>query len=321
MSFFAAGATLAVGAASAYVSYDSAKKSRDQAQSAQDQSRKDAQDLYGRKVEPVPYNDRIGTDESYARDIVPETLGNVKQTLPDIFRIAGRVNATNERMREKRTGGAFQDTIMQEGANLKGMLQGNIPQDVLEQINRMVAENIGGSFDPTAPGFGNSAVANNAARNLGLTSMDIMRTGMSMAPAWRQNVDSFIYKPQNVMSDFISPVGAMTMGANELQMRRDEQEYISANNIERANAMPDPSATGQYRDSLLLGSMQNRANDNMNQALLGLVNAGGAAYQGFKTNFSTPSSVPGVSQSAYTASTGATPYSPGVSKVGNPTYM
>jgi hypothetical protein len=308
MSFAAVGAVAAVGtaAASAYSAYDQGQRAKKAASQTQ------GPDMYGRKVEPVPYRDRVGTDESFAEDIMPQALGDVKSTLPDIFRIAARVNSTNERMRSDRTGGKFQSTIMQEGANLDAMQKGNIPPDVLAQINRMVAENIGGGFNPTAPGFGNSAVANNAARNLGLTSLDIMRTGMSMAPAWRSNVDSFIYKPQNVMSDFIAPVAGMRMGGEQLQMQRDQAEYISANNIERADAMPDPMVSGQFRDSLLLGAVQNRADDNLNQSLLGLVNAGGAAYQSFKTSNSTPSTspVPGVTNAAYKASTGMSPYRP-----------
>lgn len=286
------GAAIAAGT-QVYIANDQKKT----AKKAQSQAQVNNEALYGKKFEAVPYNDRVGTDEGYGREVMSDVLSNTKQTLPDIFRIAARVNATNEAERKKRTGGAFQDTIMQEGANLEAMQKGNVPQDVIDQVNRMMAEHVGGAFDPSNPGFGgNSATANNAARHLGLTSLDIMKTGMSMAPAWRANVDSFIYKPQNVMSDFINPVAAITGDANRLQMARDEAEYISANNITRAEAMPNPGTVGSFRDSLLLGAMENRADANMAQALSGLVtSAGTATFNAYKQNYASPTASPTMS--------------------------
>lgn len=295
MSFAAVGAVTAVVSAGvgAYSAYSSSKQASAQNKAAQGQAGAGNSDLYGQKFEPVPYNDRIGTDASYAKQVMPDVLDNVKMTMPEIFGIAHDVNQYNERVRKNRTGGKFQETIMQEGANLSAMEKGQVPQDVIDQINRMVAENLGGAFDPSA-GMGGSATAADAARRLGLTSLDIMQTGMSMAPSWRSNVDSFIYKPQNVMADFISPVAAITSDANRLQMARDEAEYVSANNIARAEAMPNPGTVGSFRDSLTLGALQQQNSRNEGDALAGLVNAGGAAVTQFGNAFSskTPTANP-----------------------------
>jgi hypothetical protein len=271
------------------------------------------EDMYGRKVEPVPYESHLGTDESYGSDVVANTRQDVTESLPDIFRISQQVNAVNEAQRKKRTGGAFQDTIMQEGANLKAMEKGFVPGDVQAQIKRLVSENLGGAFDPKAMG-GGSAVAADAARHLGLTSLDIMNKGMALAPGWRSNVDSFIYKPSNVMQDFVSPIAAIKGDAERLQMAKDEAEYQSANNIERADAMPDPSTVGSFRDSLITDAMKSKADANMQNALVGLVNSGVGAYGAYKSSFPTTGNpdagVPGVSASAVARSTGKTAYNP-----------
>ena len=235
------------------------------------------EEVYGSKFEPVPYDDNIGTEDSYAREIYGDTQAFVDQGLPQIFDIANRVQNRNQRRREKFTGRTFRDTVRQEGANILAMERGYVPGDVINSINRIVAEGLGGAVDPAGvdAGFGNSLTANNAARNLGLTSLDLMNKGMAFGPAWRQSADSFIYKPQDAARDFFFPAAQVALEASNIQLQRDTNQYISANNIARAAAMPNPAAVGSMNDSLQGNAMLADSIGSIGSALAGLVNFGG----------------------------------------------
>lgn len=255
----AVGTVAAVGV-SAYSAYDAHQQAGDKA------------GAYGSKVVPVPYEDRIGTEDSYARKIIGETSKGIEEAFPELFNIANRVNANANKKREIASGGTFGATQRQEGANILAMERGEIPADVQDSITRMVAEHLGGAFDPSykAGGFSMSSVASDAARRLGLTSLDIMSKGMSFAPAWRASVDSFIYKPQDAFKDFFLPQEQVGLAASELQLRRDENEYLSANNIARAAAMPNPQVVGGINDTLTSGAQAAQAISSGTKALGGL---------------------------------------------------
>lgn len=260
-------------------------------QQQQSQAQSGNSNLYGQRFEPVPYEDRIGTEDSYARTIIPEIDQNVRDSLPLLGDIANYVNRYSNQKRDKRTGGAFSQTQRQEGANILAMEQGQIPQDVIDQINRIVAENLGGAFEAGMGGGVGSMTANDSARRIGATSYDIMTQGMSFAPAWRQNVDSFIYKPQDAARDIYFPMGQQNLQASELQLRRDEAEYISANNIARAAALPDPGALGAFRDQQVLGGLQQQNFANLATAAGGVAGAfskpaGTATTQSWRSNAS-----------------------------------
>lgn len=252
---------------------------------------------YGSKVKPEPYNDRIATEESYARTITAETSKNLEQSLPGVFDIANKVNSKLTRQRNQRTGGAFSETQRQEGANILAMERGQIPQDVIDSINKIVAESLGGAFNPSSggvagAGFDMSNIETGAANRLGLTSLDIMGKGMAYAPAWRTNVDSFLYKPQDAMKDFYIPTAQIGLDASKIQLARDEAEYISANNIARAAAMPNPQVTGAANDALTTGATTASSIGNAGDALAGLITAFGSYGGGGSApvNISNPTS-------------------------------
>lgn len=262
-------ATVAAAGVSAYSAHQSAKAGS-------------AEEKYGSKVEPEPYDDNVGTQDSYARRLPGETKENLDESLPTIFNIANLVNKRNMKKRDKMTGGAFSETIQQEGSNILAMEKGHIPSDVIDSINKIVAENLGGAFDPTAKGggFAMSATTADAAHRLGLTSLDIMGKGMAFASAWRSNVDSFLYKPQDAMEDFWLPTAKLGLDASKIQLARDEAEYLSANNIARASAMPNPQVTGAANDALTQGATTSQSIENIGGALAGLLNAYGGTGSG-----------------------------------------
>lgn len=268
----AVGTVAAVGV-SAYSAYDAHQQAADNKAGA-----------YGTKVVPVPYKDNVGTPDSYAAKVAGEAGTSIEGSFPELFNIANRVNANAAKKREKASGGTFGATQRQEGANILAMEKGEVPADVQDQIQRMVAEHLGGAFDPSykAGGFSMSSVAADSARRLGLTSLDIMGKGMSFAPAWRNSVDSFIYKPQDAFKDFLLPQEQVGLAASELQMKRDENQYLSDNNIVRAAAMPDPQVTGGINDTLTSGAQMSQAISSGTKALGGLYGAAtsGATTQG-----------------------------------------
>lgn len=257
------------------------------AYSASQANKGSAEDKYGTKVEPVPYEDRVGTEDSYANRIFDETgeqFGLENQGLLGIFELGNKLNAHNRRKRDKVTGGAFSATQQQQGANILAELKGHIPADVASSIDRLVAEHLGGAIDPNdkvGGAFGNNAAANDAARRLGLTSLDISGRAQGAANAFRTNVDSFVYKPQQAFRDIFLPQEQVGLDASRIQMARDEAEYLSANNIARASAMPNPQVTGAANDALTQGAMWQSVIGGATGALDGLVTAGGSGGGGY----------------------------------------
>lgn len=277
-----AGAVATVAGTAATV-YNTSEKSK-AAESAQGQLNSASNtDKYGRRVEPVPYNDRVATDENYMNYIGEDITDTVQGSLPDIFDISNQIDRRAERMR-RRVSPDFYGTIRQEGENIAALERGVIPSDVVDSINRVVAQNLGGAVDPSAPngGFAISATASDTARRLGLTSLDLMKTGMQLGPNWRTNVDSFLYTPEDAINGIFMPGMNVALGSAALQMKRDEAEYISANNIERSRAGADPAVRGGVNDALTMGAIRSQTTQNQADALIGLVNSGVNLYSAVK---------------------------------------
>lgn len=282
----AAVATVAAAGVSAYTASKQAsaqKKAAGQLSSGLDKASNigTPEELYGKKFIPPKFQDTTSTD------VFGDTNAGIAKSLPEIYSIADSINAKNSKARNVATGGQFRNTQAQEGKDISGMLKGQVPQDVVDSINRMVAENIGGAFDPsgnTSSAFGFSATASDTARRLGLTSLDLVKTGLQFGPAWRASVDSFLYKPQAAASDFFGPAAALNLRAQELKSQQDVNRYNSLINTGKAEAAPDPAASGAKNDAILMAQLKGQAGlvnaqatGNQGAALAGLINAGGGA--------------------------------------------
>lgn len=282
-------AGVAAAGAAAYGAYSQNKAAKDAAGGS-------AQDRYGSRPELVPFGEHLATEDSLSPKLAADVALASKFSLPFVFQTANKVQRRNERQRDRMTGGTFGDTIKQEGANILSLERGQVPQDVVESIQRLVAENLGGAFDPTAQGggFAMSNTAADTARRLGLTSLDLMKTGMAFGNSWRSNVDSFLYKPQEAMRDFYLPQA-------QLSMNLAQQQYASENDIARQAAMPNPQVTGAANDALTLGSLNAQSTQNLTNALAGLVTGGANLYSSFNTS---PSSTTSMGASARVGSPG-----------------
>ncbi len=281
-----------------------------------------AEQLYGKKFVPPPFQDTTSSD------VFGDTNKGVAKSLPELFSIADQVNQKDRGIRNKATGGAFTQTQNAEARDIVGLDKGQVPQDVVDSINRLVAENLGGAFDPsgnTASQFGLSATASDTARRLGLTSLDLMKTGLQFGPAWRASVDSFLYKPQNAAQDIYGPAANLNLQQQQLRSQQDVNRYNSLINIGKAQAGPDPTASGAKNDAIIMAQLRGQsglvnaqAQGNQTAALAGLINAGGSAITTGINAYRT-SGTPAYSGGAV-AGSGGVPGSAGANALNTPYY-
>ena len=76
---------------------------------------------------------------------------------------------------------------------LNSYIQGQVPQDVQQNINRQVAQNLGGGFNLFS---GGGQAPANFARNIGQTSLGLSQFGLSAAPTWQQLANTMVVSPQ-----------------------------------------------------------------------------------------------------------------------------
>jgi len=75
---------------------------------------------------------------------------------------------------------------------LNSYIQGQVPQDVQQQINRTVAQNLGGGFNLFS---GGGQAPQNFARNIGQTSVGLSQYGLSAASTWQQLANQMVVSP------------------------------------------------------------------------------------------------------------------------------
>lgn len=123
----------------------------------------------------------------------------------DLAKFAGQSTAYQTKQREKIMPGS-QEQFRLASNQLQQMLQGEVPQDVVDFTNRTVAQRTGGSFNPWTGG-GRSQPA--FARSIGQLSTDMVQRGLSAAPTWQQLANSFV-----------TPIGEAFQYANALNQTR-----------------------------------------------------------------------------------------------------
>lgn len=288
MSYVAvASAVIGVGtqAYSAYSANKQAKQANNAAGAFGDQAGNlkkalgaDPEDLYGTKFIPEEYKSNIGKPGSIDTESASRAMGSVKGSLPDLLSLTKDINIQNATNANRLTGGQFSKVLRGSGADISQMLKGQVPQDVVESINRLVAEHLGGAVNPSSVsgGFDMSTTASDTARRLGITSFDIMQKGLSFAPAWQQSVQSFLYRPEQAARDFLFPQQSANLAAAALQEGVDTSQYYSRNNLLRAESAPDPQARGKLDDALKLLAIQTGAQGNAAAANQGLVDSIGS---------------------------------------------
>jgi hypothetical protein len=99
-------------------------------------------------------------------------------------------------------GSAAQRQLAQNQINQ--YIQGNVPLDVQQNINRQVAQNLGGGFNLYS---GGGQAPQNFARNIGQTSLGLSQFGLSAAPTWQQLANSMVVRPEVGLSAGLSAIG------------------------------------------------------------------------------------------------------------------
>lgn len=144
--------------------------------------------------------------------------------LPELQRQAGQINTFNtdelQRMLERAMPG-YSKVRDKTTANIQDWLAGKVPQDVSDQVMRNAA---GRSL---YGGFGGSGMARNlSARDLGLTSLDIMGKGMDAASRWialsRSGLSQF-----DVSSMFVRPEFQAQFAAQE-RNSQFQRDYVAS---------------------------------------------------------------------------------------------
>jgi hypothetical protein len=104
--------------------------------------------------------------------------------------------------------------IGQIGSLSTSYLNGQIPQDVQDQIQRATAQS------SLQGGYGGTGMARNlTARDLGLTSMQLQQTGMNMS--------NTAMNMAGVVNPSFTPVSSLLFSPSQLQARNDQMQYYN----------------------------------------------------------------------------------------------
>ena len=173
---------------------------------------------------------------------------------------------------------------------LNQYIQGNVPTDVQQNINRQVAQNLGGGFNLFS---GGGQAPQNFARNLGQTSLGLSQFGLSAAPTWQQLANQMV----------VSPTAGLEAGLQATGMGGSLAQGTAANalNLVSTSAgIGNQMAESQYQSQMNQYGAQQAANQGMVQGLQGLGSAGlGIANAGTMANYYGNLSSPSQGTSAY----------------------
>src|SRR6478736_15280 len=124
----------------------------------------------------------------------PAQIGaDLNAVYPSLQAAAGKATNYATKQREKIFPGS--GAIFNDASNIiQSYLAGQVPQDVVDQTNRITAERLGGAWNPFTGG-GQAGPA--FARSIGQTSLGLQQAGLSAAPTWQQLAQSFITMPQD----------------------------------------------------------------------------------------------------------------------------
>jgi hypothetical protein len=129
----------------------------------------------------------------------------------------------------------FSDNSKQIQSNISSELKGQLPTDVIQALQSSDAA------QALTGGFGGSGLAGNlTAKDLGLTSLDLMMKGQSAEQSWTSMIDS-MYAPgiMSPQSMFISPMQQFDASTKNNE-NTFNQEWLQA----QVNAQPNPVMNG-----------------------------------------------------------------------------
>ena len=106
---------------------------------------------------------------------------------------------------------------------INSYIQGQIPLDVQQQINRQVAQNLGGGYNMFT---GGGQAPQNFARNIGQTSLGLSQFGLSAAPTWQQLANQMVASNAVGLSAGLQATGLGNQFAeNQYQSQFNQQAF------------------------------------------------------------------------------------------------
>jgi len=154
---------------------------------------------------------------------------------------------------------------------LNSYIKGEIPADVQQNINRQVAQNLGGGFNLFNQGGQAPA---NFARNIGQTSLGLSQYGLSAAPTWQQLANSMV----------VSPVTGAQIGMQAGQLGNQQVLGRASSGMEatklgmQAAGLGVSNAENQYQAGMNQYGANQASNQAIAQDLTGLGSAGTSLY-------------------------------------------
>lgn len=130
------------------------------------------------QVASTPGTDWRGTQSSVIRQN--------QSLIPEVTGLAGDLNKANQTQRLEMLNRAvphYGDITSQAGSNILDLLRGEIPDDVSDSVLRNAASR------SLAGGYAGSGMHGNlSSRDLGLTSLDLQKTGLESLPSFLQSL-------------------------------------------------------------------------------------------------------------------------------------
>jgi len=137
----------------------------------------------------------------------------------DFARAGTQANIRNQ---DRVTPGSSQQRQLAQN-QINQYIQGRIPLDVQQNINRQVAQNLGGGYNLFS---GGGQAPQNFARNIGQTSLGLSQFGLSAAPTWQQLANQMVVRPEIGMQGQLQ---AQKTAAG-LGMQNQENQYQAGYN-------------------------------------------------------------------------------------------
>jgi len=175
---------------------------------------------------------------------------NLQNATLEGIEAANKVTANTLKQIERIAPGSEQARL-QTGNIIASYLRGEVPQDVREQTQRMLAETGGAGFNfaTAGQGMGIQAPQANLARSLGLTSLQLQQTGMEAN--WKNTAQAFAMQERPAVMMGIALQGRgqdITVAQANIQNRMRQAEMIGNINAQLYNA-----ATGQAQQVYNVG--------------------------------------------------------------------
>ena len=231
-------------------------------------------------LEQQQYNQMANQAQGYASNLFNQASQQGQQ-------FANQGTAQNIRLQNKVTPGssAQREQALQQ---INSYIQGQVPQDVQQNINRQVAQNLGGGFNLFS---GGGQAPANFARNIGQTSLGLSQFGLSAAPTWQQLANTMVVSPQ------VGLAGGLQAGSIGSQLAG----YAAGQGNQLAESQYQ-GAFNQYQGQQLQNQMQNQMGLGLGQlGLQGYTAMNKANYLNSLTNTGAQATLGGIPATGYGA--------------------